>query len=338
MVGIRKLAQFQELGHKVIFLIGDFTGLIGDPSGKDSSRKKLNKKEILNNLKNYKTQVEKILRFSGKNAAEVKFNSSWLSKLTPEEFLEIASFFTTSQLLERAMFQSRLKAGKSVHVHEFLYPLLQGYDSVAMNVDLEIGGNDQLFNMLAGRTLVKALNRKEKFVLTMKLLEDPTGKKMGKSEGNTINLADSPNDIYGKILALPDGLVSPGIELLTDLPTSYKNPYDAKKLLAYEVVRQVHGLKQAKEAQEAFEQTFQKGKVPKNIKTVSANESRLPLLDLVFLTKEVSSRSEAKRLIIQKGIDVDGTTISDSTFEVALPKKGVVIKIGKIKFVKVVPK
>ncbi|MBI2066024.1 tyrosine--tRNA ligase [Candidatus Woesebacteria bacterium] len=335
MIGLRKLAQFQALGHKVIFLIGDFTGMIGDPTDKSAARKKLTREEILQNLKEYKSQAGKILSFTGKNPAEVKFNSQWLSTLSIEEFLEIASHFTTSQLQERDMFQERLRAGKSVFAHEFLYPIFQGYDSVAMNVDLEVGGNDQLFNMLAGRTLVKALKGKEKYVLTLKLLTDPTGKKMGKTEGNVINLSDSPTDMYGKIMALPDNITEAGVELLTDLKASPKNPFDAKKKLAFDVVRQVHGDKEAQNASNFFEKTFQKGETPKNLKVVTLKERALPLLDLVFATKEVPSRSEAKRLILQGGIDVEETTINDPTREMTIPKEGVVIKVGKMKFVKV---
>ncbi|MBI4153459.1 tyrosine--tRNA ligase [Candidatus Woesebacteria bacterium] len=324
MIGLRKLAQFQALGHKVIFLIGDFTGMIGDPTDKAAARKKLTDKEVLQNLKEYKNQASKILKFSGKNAAEVKFNSQWLSKLPIEEFLSVASHFTTSQLLERDMFQERLKAGKSVFVHEFLYPILQGYDSVAMNVDLEIGGNDQLFNMLAGRTLVKAFKGKEKYVLTIKLLTDPTGKKMGKTEGNVINLSDEPIDIFGKIMALPDTLTLDAVELLTDLSSLPKNPFEAKKKLAFNVIKQLHGETAAKSASTFFEKTFQKGKTPKNVKTVSIKEHSLPLLDLVFATKEVPSRSEAKRLILQGGIDVAEKTIDDPTQEIAISQKGII--------------
>ncbi|MEK7112857.1 MAG: tyrosine--tRNA ligase [Patescibacteria group bacterium] len=335
MIGLRKLAQFQSLGHKVIFLIGDFTGLIGDPTDKAAARKKLTRKEILENLKEYKNQAGKILKFEGANAAEVKFNSTWLSKLTIEEFLDITSHFTISQLQERDMFRERLKAGKNVLVHEFLYPVLQGYDSVAMNVDLEIGGNDQLFNMFVGRTLVKALKGKEKYVLTLKLLVDPTGKKMGKTEGNVINLSDEPTDMYGKIMALPDSVTEAAIDLLTDLTDIPKNPFDAKKKLSYDVVRQVHGEKEAQEAKVFFEKTFQKGETPKNLRTVSLKEHSLPLLDLVFATKEVPSRSEAKRLILQGGIDVEEKTINLPTQEISIPKEGIVIKIGKIKFVQI---
>ena len=335
MIGLRKLAQFQALGHEVIFLIGDFTGMIGDPTDKAAARKKLTRSQILANFKEYKNQAGKILRFSGENAAEVKFNSHWLSKLTIEEFLDIASHFTTSQLQERDMFQERLKAGKSVFAHEFLYPILQGYDSVAMNVDLEVGGNDQLFNMLAGRTLVKALRGKEKYVLTLKLLTDPTGKKMGKTEGNVINLNNSPTDMYGKIMALPDNVTEAGVELLTDLKASPKNPFDAKKKLAFEVVKQVQGETKAQAAATFFEKTFQKGEIPKGIKTLTLKERALPLLDLVFATKQVPSRSEAKRLILQGGVDVGKSTIDDPTREIEIPEGGIVIKIGKIKFVKV---
>src|SRR3990167_3838404 len=241
LIGIRKLAQFQALGHKVIFLIGDFTGMIGDPSDKSAARKKLSKKEVLENAKGWKKQIEKILRFDGPNAAEVRYNSECLSKLSSQEVIELASNFTVQQMEERDFFQDRLKEDKPIYLHEFLYPLLQGYDSVSMGVDLEVGGNDQLFNMLSGRTLMKALKGKEKYVLTMKLLTDTTGKKMGKTEGNAINLTDEPDDMYGKVMSFPDPFIEQGLELLTDLEVSElanRKTLDAKKALAFEIVQQ----------------------------------------------------------------------------------------------------
>lgn len=325
MIGLRKLAQFQKLGHKVIFLIGDFTGLIGDPTDKAAARKKLMRKEVLENLKEYKNQAGKILKFTGENAAEVRFNSQWLSKLSIEEFLDIASHFTTSQLLERDMFQERLKADKSVFAHEFLYPVLQGYDSVAMNVDLEIGGNDQLFNMLAGRTLMKALKNKEKFVLTMKLLADPTGKKMGKTEGNVINLTDSAENIFGKIMSLPDSLIEPGIELLTDLPLDYSKtaePLKAKKAFAFEVVMQIHGEPEAHEAQRMFEKTFQERKLEYPMKIPLG----VNLAGTVSAYTSLASISDAKRVIRQGGVEIDEKPILDPSYK---PEVGQKIKIGK---------
>ena len=338
MIGLRKLAQFQKLGHKVIFLIGDFTGMIGDPTDKSAARRKLTKNEVLQNTKTYKKQVENIISFGGSNPAQISFNSEWLSKLDFADIVELSSHFTVQQLIERDFFQERIKDQKPIFLHEFLYPLMQGYDSVVLDVDLEIGGNDQFFNMLAGRTLRHALETKEKFVLSMKLMVDPTGKKMGKSEGNTINLTDSPRDIFGKVMALPDSLIDPGIELMSDLPLGFskgKTPLNAKKALALDIVRQVYGEKKASEARKEFENTFQKKQVPSRTESVKVAESEAALLDLVFAAMGQSSRSEAKRLIVQSAVDVDSKTVSDPSQTVQIPKRGVVLKIGKTKFVKI---
>ncbi|MCK4588444.1 tyrosine--tRNA ligase [Candidatus Woesebacteria bacterium] len=328
-IGIRKLAQFQQLGHKVIFLVGDFTGTIGDPTDKSAARKKLTRQQVLENAKDYKKQIAKTLKFTGPNAAEIRFNSEWLNKLNFEEVIELSSHFTVQQLLERDFFQQRLKKEKPIYLHEFLYPLMQGYDCVMMDVDLEIGGNDQLFNMMAGRMLMKALKGKEKYVLTMKILEDPTGKKMGKTEGNTINLTDLPINIFGKIMALPDSLINPGVELLTDLSldlTDKLKPLESKKALAFDVVKQLHGEVKAKEAQKEFEKTFQK-RAPEYKTEIAAK----PTL-LATVAEVIGSVSQAKRLIKQGAVDINGATVSDPTHQI---KGGEKIKIGKKTFVKV---
>ncbi|PIP75329.1 tyrosine--tRNA ligase, partial [Candidatus Kuenenbacteria bacterium CG22_combo_CG10-13_8_21_14_all_39_9] len=198
-VGLIKLKQFQDLGHRVIFLIGDYTAMIGDPD-KRTVRKQLTYKQVIKNCKNYQAQASKILNFSGKNPVQLKYNSEWLSKLTFKDTLELLTNFTVQRILERDLFEQRIKSGNPLYLHEFMYPVMQAYDSVAMNVDGEIGGNDQTFNMLAGRDLMAKMKNKEKFVLTIKLLEDPSGKKMGKTEGNMITLNDSPKNMFGKIM------------------------------------------------------------------------------------------------------------------------------------------
>ncbi|KKQ21392.1 MAG: Tyrosine-tRNA ligase [Parcubacteria group bacterium GW2011_GWC1_36_9] len=203
MVGLRKLAEWQKLGHHVIFLIGDYTAMIGDPSGKLSTRKVLTHEQTLANAKNYKEQASKILKFDGDNPAEVLFNGDWLGKLSAIEFLRIAGNLTYSQVIERDMFQERLKQGQDISTNEFLYPVMQAYDSVAMDVDLEVGGKDQMFNMMMGRKLMRNMMKKEKFVMTTKLLEDKHGVKIGKTEGNAIALDDKPEDLFGKIMAKP---------------------------------------------------------------------------------------------------------------------------------------
>ena len=329
MVGLMKLRQFQKLGHKVIFLIGDFTGMIGDPTDKSASRKRMTREEVLKNAQGYKEQISKVLEFEGPNAAEIKYNSEWLSKLSFEEICELASNFTAQQILERDFFQDRLKKKKPIYLHEFLYPLMQGYDCVAMDVNLEVGGSDQLFNMMAGRTLMKTLKGKEKYVLTMKLLEDTTGKKMGKSEGNTINLTDAPEEMFAKIMALPDTLIRPGIELLTDLSLdeiAAEKPMVAKKKLAFEVVSQVFGTSSARSAQNSFEKTFQE-KMPDYSQTVNFKN------DLVStITQVVKSKSEAKRLIIQGAVDVNEKTETSPTLKIKVGDK---LKVGQRIFVKV---
>jgi tyrosyl-tRNA synthetase len=330
LIGIRKLAQFQKLGHKVIFLIGDFTGMIGDPTDRAGARKKMTRNQVLQNAKGYKNQISRVLAFDGPNPAEVKFNSEWLAKLTFEEVAELASSFTVQQMLERDFFQERLKKNKPIYLHEFLYPLMQGYDCVAMDVDLEIGGNDQLFNMMAGRALLKALKKKEKFVLTTKLLVDPAGKKMGKTEGNAINLSDSPENMFGKIMALPDSLLPLATELLTDLPLTLlkkEKPLALKRKLAFEVVKLIHGDAASSTAQEYFDRTFQK-RTPEYKKRVAYQPT------LVSLVASVSgaSISESKRLISQGAVDVNGKTITDPTLKMAGGEK---VKIGKKEFVSV---
>ncbi|HEX6977390.1 MAG TPA: tyrosine--tRNA ligase [Patescibacteria group bacterium] len=328
-IGIRKLHEFQELGHRVIFLIGDFTAMIGDPTDKKAARTKLTKEEVLKNLRDYKKQVERIIRFDGANPAEIMFNSTWLSKLNFEEILELATNFTVQQMIERDMFANRIKEEKPIYLHEFLYPLMQGYDSVAMDVDLEVGGNDQLFNMLAGRILMKNLKNKDKFVLTMKLLTDDQGKKMGKTEGNAIFLSDSPSDVFGKVMAFNDAVLTSAIELLTDLPldtVEKVGPLESKKVLGYEVVKQIHGEEKAREAKEYFEKTFQ-GRSPDYSQKIKSSG-----ILSATISELVGSNSEAKRLIAQGAVDVNGTRVSDPTL---MLKGGEKIKIGKRIFVTV---
>jgi len=328
-VGVRKLAEFQRLGHKVIFLIGDFTGMIGDPTDKSSVRQKLTKDQVKTNLKEYTSQVERIIDFEGNNPAEIKFNSKWLGKLTFKEVIELASNLTVQQMLEREFFQERIKREKPIYLHEFLYPLMQGYDSVVMEVDLEVGGSDQLFNMLTGRTLMKTLKNKQKFVMTTKLLGDALGKKMGKTEGNAFFLSDPASEIFGKMMSFPDELMKSSVELLTDFPLDFgekENPMDTKKKIAFDVVRQIKGEKEASEAQKHFETTFQK-KSPDFSKEVTKKST---ILDIV--AGQVGSKTEAKRLLSQNAVDIDKKTITDPLTKIEGGEK---IKIGKKTFVKV---
>ena len=297
LVQLLKLRKFQDLGHEVIILIGDFTAQIGDPTGKQTARIPLTHKQVLENAKAYKKQIGKILDLKKSNVRFVH-NEKWTNKLTPQDMLELASHFTVSSLLTRDMFQERIKAGREVYVHEFLYPIFQAYDAVTMDVDLQIGGNDQMFNMLAGRDLMKRKKQKEMFVLTTKLLVDPSGNKMGKTEGNMITLNDSAIEMFGKVMSWPDSLMVLGFEACTDLDFNdfaTEKPRDQKIKLAHEIVKIYHGENAAKEAQENFTETFSKGGIPKDIKTVKANKDT-PLVEILMEHGLVSSKTEFNRL------------------------------------------
>ena len=297
LVQLLKLKKFQDLGHEVIILIGDFTAQVGDPTGKQLARQQLTLKQVLENSKKYKKQIGSILDLKKSNIRFVH-NEKWTNKLTPVDMLELASHFTVSNLLTRDMFQERIKAGREVYVHEFLYPIFQAYDAVTMDVDLEIGGNDQMFNMLAGRDLMKRKKHKEMFVLTTKLLIDPTGKKMGKTETNMIALNDSANDMFGKIMNWSDGMISMGFELCTNLDSNdflQEKPRDQKIKLAYEIIKVCRGEKAAQTAQENFIETFSKGGVPKDIETVREKKN-IPLVEIFLKHGLISSKSEFNRL------------------------------------------
>lgn len=347
MITLRKLAQFQKLGHEVIMLIGDFTGMIGDPTDKTAARKKLTRKEVLANSLSYKKQAGKFLKFEGDNAAKILYNSAWLDKLSFIDLIELASNFTVQQMVIRDMFQERIKSKKPIFLHEFLYPLAQGYDSVAMDVDLEVGGRDQTFNMLIGRDMIKALKKKEKCVLAMKLLADPSGKKMGKSEGNAVNLDAVPEEMYGKIMAWPDDFISVGFELCTDLPMKEVkdismslqdkriNPREAKARLAKEIVTLCHGKLMAQIAEDEFNRVFRQKETPSKIPQIHLPETSLDILDLLVRTKMASSKSEAKRLILQKGVKIDGT-VQDDWRETIEVKKGLLLQVGNRRFCKII--
>lgn len=344
-IQLRKLRQFQDLGHKIIFLIGDFTARIGDPTDKSAARKQLTEKEIKTNLKLYKKQAGRFIRFSGRNSATVKFNSTWLGKMKFAEVLGLASQMTVDQMLKRDMFARRVEEGKPIYIHEFMYPLMQGYDSVVLDVDGEVGGNDQLFNMMAGRTLLRQLKQKEKFVITTKLLEDSSGKKMGKTEGNMVSLFDSPTDMYGKIMSWSDGLIVPGFELCTDYAPAQvreikthleqgSNPRDSKMLLAFEVVTNCHSLNDATKAQEAFINTFQKNEIPKEVSEISKSEETL--VNLLIKNKIASSNSEIRRLADAGAISFLETNQTLSFDDIKnIPKLGT-YKIGKSRFIKII--
>lgn len=342
-IQLRKLRHFQDLGHKIIFLIGDFTARIGDPD-KLSARKPLTEKEIKANLRLYKKQASKFIRFSGTNAAVVKFNNKWLGKMKFADVLNLASHMTVDQMLKRDMFARRIAEEKPIYIHEFMYPLMQGYDSVMMNVDGEVGGNDQLFNMLTGRTLLKQLKNKEKFVITTKLLEDSTGAKMGKTTGNMISMIDTPQDIYGKIMSWTDGLILPGFELCTDYTMSQIeiigdelkqgiNPRDIKMRLAYEITKSIHGDMLAARAEASFIATFQQKEVDQYIQTTAAHNRTF---ETVMIEEGfVVSKAELRRLIEQRAISLVETKKTISLEESKTILTGT-YKIGKSRFIKIV--
>lgn len=332
-VGLMKLRQFQKLGHEVIFLVGDFTGMIGDPTDKLATRKKLTREQVLTNAKSWKEQASRVLDFNGDNPAKMLFNSEWSDKITFKDLIEICSNFTVQQMIERDMFQARLKENKPIHLHEFLYPVAQSYDCVAMNVDLEIGGSDQIFNMLAGRDLMKATKGKEKFVLGTKLLVDKNGNKVGKTTGNALFLDSAPEDFYAGIMSFPDEVVFLGFELLTEVGLNgikeeiKKDPMGQKKRLAYEVVKILWGEVKAKDSQKSFEKTFQNRKPEFDIK-VSSGET---LAKTIAPFTNLQSLSDAKRYIAQNAVDVNGEVAPNPNLTV---KAGDEIKVGSRTFLK----
>ena len=343
VIPMLKLGKFQKMGHQVILLMGDFTAMIGDPTDKTATRKKLTRAEVLKNLKNYKSQASKFINFTGPNKAELKFNSTWHDKMKFSDVLELSSNFTVQQMLEREMFSERMKEGKPINLSEFMYPLMQGYDSVAMDVDGEIGGNDQTWNMLAGRDLMKTLKNKEKFVFATKLLVDSSGKKMGKTESNMVSLDQNPEEMYGKVMSWTDEMIVPGFEVITDVPnsdiekikeslSSGENPKNYKMYPARELVALGFDQKLAKRAEEDFENTLAKGGVPEDVIEVSVAKG-VPLSEILMINQIVISKSEFRRLVSEGAVtNTDtGEKISDADAEVSSG----VYKVGKRRFIKI---
>lgn len=343
-----KMAQLQKMGHQIIFLIGDFTGKIGDPTDKSAARRKLTDEEVKTNSQAFIDQIKALFDFDDPvNPPLIKFNSEWNNKLSFADVIELASNFTVQQMLERDMFEKRINENKPVYLHEFLYPLIQGYDSVAMEVDGEFGGSDQTFNMLAGRTLSKALLNKEKFVLTMKLLLSADGiNKMSKSIGNCIFITDPAEEKYAKIMAIPDDLIMHYFELLSDLSNTeleatkiraQNEPMTVKKELAYLVVEMFNGAEEAKNAQETFKKVVQDKEVPDDIQEVKKQdlEETLQLKELLVKTGLVNSNSEAKRLIMEGAVEIDGIKETNPNKTISLEKASLV-KAGKRKWIKLI--
>jgi tyrosyl-tRNA synthetase len=341
MVGLRKHRQWQDLGHEVIFLIGDGTGEAGDPTGKKQTREKFfTSEELRSNAKGYLEQASKIVRFDGPNPIKILYNGDWLNKLTKTEILNIAQHFSVQQLIERDMFQERLKAGVSINLREFLYPLLQAYDSVHLGVDLELGGSDQTFNMLAGRMLTKAMKGKEKFVMTTPLLSDSRGVKIGKSEANVIGLTDPAVELFGKIMSLGDDAIIPLFTLLTDVPLEEIKKFNLKsdamnlkKRVASIIITQLHSKKEAEEAEEAFSRTFQKKEIPDEMEEVKATEGE-QLSEVLVKHKILPSKSEWRRLVVANAIHdlIKNQVIKDVDSKT---KENLTLKIGKKRFIKI---
>lgn len=332
-IGLRKLMDFANAGHEVIFLFGTGTVLVGDPSQRETGRKLITQKEIDENIKDWKKQAEKIVDFS---KVKIMQNGDWLTKLNLKDIVQIASKISAIQLFKRESFQRRIDRGDTVWYHETMYPLLQGYDSVAMDVDLEIGGSDQEFNMLIGRELQHKINNREKYVLTLPMILGTDGKQMSKTSGNCIWLEDTANDIYSKLMGVLDTQIVPYMKLVTDIPMerveevnkllreSKLHPLDAKKELAMAVVTQLHSEKAAKEANDYFEKTFQEKNPEYSLKIINGDN----LTETVVAASRVS-KSEAKRLISYGSVTIEGQVITDPTYK---PKIGQQIQIGKRTF------
>jgi tyrosyl-tRNA synthetase len=337
---LRKLKAFQDLGHKVVFIVGDFTAEIGDPSDKLEKRPMLDRSKILENLKDYKNQVGKIIDIS---KAEFCFNSKWLSKLGFHEIGQLAESFSVQQMSNRRNFKERFEKGEEVSLREFLYPIMQGYDSVVVNADIELGGFDQLFNLKAGRIIQRHYGKPEQDVLTIKMLEGTDGRKMSTSWGNVINIVDEPNDMFGKVMSVKDELIIKYFTLCTDFSnkdileiehslSSGVNPRDLKIKLAHEIVKIYHGDKKADTAKENFENTFSKGAIPDEVTEVSVTKEE-KLIDVFLDKKIVSSKSEFRRLVSEGAV-----TNMDADIKVTDPDSlvsNVTYRVGKRRFVKI---
>lgn len=345
-IQIRKLEKLRQLGHEVIFLYGGFTAMVGDPTDKAQARKVLTASQVKKNAMGWKDQIKNI---TDTKKIIFKNNHDWLSKLKFADVLELTALFTAQQMLARDMFQKRLEEGKDLYLNEFMYPLMQAYDSVAMDVDMELGGNDQMFNMLAGRTLMKKMKNKEKFVITTRLLEDPSGKKMGKSEGNAISLTDSAEDMFGKVMSWPDTIIAVAMEILTDIPMEEikdwekkmaegVNPRDAKMALAYEVVKIYKGEEAANKGKDNFIRVFQEKEKPLEILEVKIDfeGDEIGVLDLFVKAGLTSSNGEGRRLITEKGLRIDDKLVEEVDKRVSIPESGLLLQRGKKQFARVI--
>lgn len=339
-VVIRKLRAFQELGHTAIFLIGAFTGMIGDPSGKNSTRPPLSREEIDANAETYKTQIFKLL---DPEKTEIRYNSEWMDKFNAADFVRLCSRVTVKQILERDDFEKRLREEKPISLHELLYPLVQGYDSVALDADVELGGTDQKFNLMVGRNLQREYSQEPQVILTMPLLEGLDGvNKMSKSLNNYIGIDEDPNDMFGKVMSISDDLMWRYYELLTDftpadiekMKTSAENPRNLKIGLAKSIIRDFHSAEAADKAEENFINQFSKGNLPDEIEETSIPAATYKLVDLLITTNLVASKGEAKRLIEQGGVRINSEKASNANADIDL-KDEILLQVGKRKYLKI---
>jgi len=339
-----KLREFQELGHKIVLIIGDFTAQIGDPSDKLAKRPFLTEKEVKENMKNYLPQIGKILDLK---KCEVHYNSKWLKKLNFKQVCELADIFTVQQMLERRNFSERFKNHQDISLREFLYPIMQGYDSVAVSADVELGGEDQLFNLHAGRKIQEFFGQEPQDILTTKMLFGLDGRKMSTSWGNVINITDPPDEQFGKVMSMHDEMIPEYLELTTDLDettiqdlifklkTNKINPKDVKKIIGFEIVKRYWGEEEAKKAKEKFEKLFERKEIVQDLPQIQLKDKKINIIDLILLTSAVKSKSEAKRLVEQGGFKINNKQIKDIKKELVL-EGGEIIKIGKHRFFKIV--
>ncbi len=344
-VVIRKLRAFQELGHTVIFLIGSFTGMIGDPSGKNATRPPLSREEIDKNAETYKTQIFKLLDPA---KTEIRFNSEWMDEFNAADFVKLCSHITVSQILERDDFQKRLQEEKPISMHELLYPLVQGYDSVALEADVELGGTDQTFNLLVGRSLQKEYGQEPQVIITTPLLEGTDGvDKMSKSLGNYIGIDEPADEMFGKIMSISDELMWKYFELLTDLSLDeigdlkqkceqdQMNPRDAKIALAKLVICDFHSPEEATQAEQNFINQFSKGNLPDEIEEINIASGTYKIADLLVETEMVESKGEGKRLIKQGGVRLNEEKVEHAGIDVSIGENETLLQVGKLRFLKV---
>jgi len=341
-VVLRKMRQFQDLGHKAVLIIGDYTARIGDPTGQNAMRPMLSPEQIVKNAKTYFEQAGKILDTTPEKL-EVRYNSEWLEKMSLMELIQLAAKKTVAQMLQRDSFKLRLQANVDVYTHEFIYPLMQGYDSVVVKSDVELGGTDQTFNNLIGRDIQKAYGQKQQVVITMPLLVGLDGKeKMSKSKGNYIGVTDEPNDMFGKIMSISDEMMENYFTLLTDLPAekikelvnlNKTHPKEAKVLLGKTIVKQLYSDDAAKLAAEQFEKVFAQKQLPDEMPVVEISSEPIMASKLLVHCGLVPSGSEAKRLVRQSAVNIDGGKIGDPNEQIS-PKNGMVIQVGKRRFAK----